>query len=114
MPIAIDWVPSDIWDKFAHFIKIFREADRAANASAHLEFAYSLTFDNRLRWAWTSKGGSFANENTKVTPHGPGSGKGDCRSVTCEKNQLKCSDGDRYWEKPHVSDDFTVISLLGI
>ena len=79
MPIAIDWIPSDIWDRFAHFIKIFREADRAAN------------------------------ENTKATPNGPGSGKGDCRSVTCEKNQLKCSDGDRYWEKPHVSDEIAVM-----
>ncbi|PVH86116.1 hypothetical protein DL98DRAFT_583199 [Cadophora sp. DSE1049] len=49
MATSIDWLRLDIWDKLAHFIKIFREADRAANASAHLEFAYSLSFDNRLR-----------------------------------------------------------------
>ena len=96
------WVASADWYDVANAFKIFRDADRI-DETAHLEFSYGLSGSGRFRWAFTSIGAAFADENAKVTPSGSSAGIGDCNTVACPQNDLKCSDGDRYWRNYHVS-----------
>lgn len=100
------WVTDSNWEMMPRKLKIFRAADRASDPTAHMEFSYGLSSDGSLRWSWNSVGNAFANENTQVTPSGPGLGNRDCNRVRCEKNNKACTDGDRNSVKPHVSNDW--------
>ncbi|KAL2067214.1 hypothetical protein VTL71DRAFT_1638 [Oculimacula yallundae] len=100
--LSLNWVQLPNWEESPKKIMIYRDADAAVDKTAHMEFSYGLSFGDKLRWSWTAIGLAFENENTKATPNGPGAGVGDCKSVTCAKNDRFCSDGNRYLKKPHM------------
>ncbi|CZT48238.1 uncharacterized protein RSE6_08908 [Rhynchosporium secalis] len=101
---SFTWLPLIKWEDSPTLFQISRAADAetSVNGSAHMELSYGLSFGDQLRYSWTAVGSAFANESTKVTPNGPGAGQGDCKTVSCAKDGLFCSDGHRLLKKPHM------------
>ncbi|KAK0103019.1 hypothetical protein ONS95_000797 [Cadophora gregata] len=99
------------WENLPRAIKISRDGDMSADPKAHLELSYGLSYADKFRWALTSIGPAFRDENIKVTPSGAGAGQGDCKTVACPKNDPKCNDGDRYSPRLHMCEPQPTINV---
>ncbi|PVH86117.1 hypothetical protein DL98DRAFT_650596 [Cadophora sp. DSE1049] len=71
--LTVPLIVSTNWENTPHAIKIFRNADRT-DPTAHLELSYGLSEGGRFRWAFTSIGAAFKDENVKVEPSGATAG----------------------------------------